>query len=430
MKNKYDTSVIFLYAVGKERLLPEEFRKQIPYTTISNWRRMDYSRYTGHEFRYFFDEAFNNAELNFHYRKMKKAMLGFAKTWVELSAFIKPLIKNAGKDRKMQMKILKAIGYMKSHIGLDRSLKLLGVSRTLYQQWVLATRFDCFDSYTALCVKRHPHQLQLKEIETIKRVLRSSEFDHWPIVSIASLCLRKKKLTASLYTWYKYARLLGITRKLVGKIRKTVGLRAKCPNEYLHVDTTFYLIIDGKEICITFVMDNYSKMILGFAVAERLSFALITEALSNALAVIMKHPDQEHSYLVADGGSENHNKQVEEFIAKLSDHKITKIIALKDIVFSNSPVEAIHRTIKGRYLRNRKFENISVLTKYLEWAVHDYNVLRPHYRHRPRTPQEVYFNTPLGFDIRKRVKNAIATRVRNNKCAKCTECQGVCSKKR
>jgi hypothetical protein len=175
-------------------------------------------------------------------------------------------------------------------------------------------------------------------------------------------------------------------------------------------------------------MDNYSKMILGFAVAEKLSFALVKEALAQALLVIMQHPDQKHSFLVADGGSENHNKNIDEFIMKLSNHKITKIRALKDIRFSNSPVEAVHRTIKGRYLRNRKFENLEALSSYLDWAVHDYNVLRPHYKHRPRTPKEVYFNTPLGFDIRKRVKKAIADRVRSNKCAKCTECQGVCSK--
>ena len=30
IKNKYDTSVIFLYAIGKENLLPIEFLKKFP----------------------------------------------------------------------------------------------------------------------------------------------------------------------------------------------------------------------------------------------------------------------------------------------------------------------------------------------------------------------------------------------------------------
>ena len=71
MKNKYDTSVVFLYAMGKEHLLPYHFRKQIPYSTIADWRKNDYSQYLGHEFRYFFDQAFTSAELNFKYQKIK-----------------------------------------------------------------------------------------------------------------------------------------------------------------------------------------------------------------------------------------------------------------------------------------------------------------------------------------------------------------------
>lgn len=69
-----------------------------------------------------------------------------------------------------------------------------------------------------------------------------------------------------------------------------------------------------------------------------------------------------------DGGKENHNKELEKFIYELTDHKVTKISALKDITFSNSPVEAIHRTIKGRYLNNKTFDSIPHLIKYLEWA--------------------------------------------------------------
>ncbi|HRG01856.1 MAG TPA: integrase core domain-containing protein [Bacteroidia bacterium] len=94
--------------------------------------------------------------------------------------------------------------------------------------------------------------------------------------------------------------------------------------------------------------------------------------------------------------------------------------------FSNSPVEAVHRTIKGRYLRNRKFESIKALDNYLKWVVEDYNEVRPHYKHRPRTPYEVYFDIPLDFDVRERVKKAIKQRVSNNKCAGCKQCTMGC----
>lgn len=120
---------------------------------------------------------------------MKKAMLGFAHSWVSLSSAIVPLVKNAGKGRAAQARILKAIGYMAGHIGMARALKMVGLSKNLYYQWLLEARFDCFDSFTSLCMKRHPHQLKIDEIKKIKKLLLDPEYGHWPICSIAALAL-------------------------------------------------------------------------------------------------------------------------------------------------------------------------------------------------------------------------------------------------
>ncbi|MBK7817915.1 MAG: DDE-type integrase/transposase/recombinase [Sphingobacteriaceae bacterium] len=424
MKNKYDSSVVFLYLMGKEALLPHSFRKQIPYSTICSWRKTDSTSYLGHEFRYFFTEAFTGAEVKLKVLQQKKLLHSIARSWITLSHIILPLVKSSNNNKEAQFKILTAISYLKDQFGIDRTLKLIGLSKPLYYQWVLEARFECFDSYTQLCTKRHPQQLELKEIEKIKSLLLDHETNHWPICSIQANALRKKQLVASLYSWYKYARMWGIKKKLTKKQHKTIGIISTAPNEYLHVDTTFYPLIDGKQVAISFVMDNYSKMILGFHVSQSNNFEIVRRSLSNALKVIATHPDQKHSFLVTDGGKENHNQYIDAFISKLSKHKITKIRALKDIRFSNSPVEAVHRTIKGRYLKNRKFESIRALHTYLKWVVEDYNKVRPHYKHRPRTPFEVYFNMPLDFDVRKRIKSAISKRVKNNKCSKCIQCTG------
>ena len=157
MKQKYDSSVIFLYATGNEALLPKEFRQQIPYTTISTWRKTDYSSYLGNEFRYFFDEAFEAADLKYKYRHLKRTMMSFAKSWIILSNVIKPVLRKTKNNKQLQKKILNAVGYMEKYLGREKALKLLGMSQTLFQQWQLEDRFSCFDSYTSLCVKRHPH---------------------------------------------------------------------------------------------------------------------------------------------------------------------------------------------------------------------------------------------------------------------------------
>lgn len=431
-RKKYDTAVVFLYRTGNEHLLPKEFRRQIPYTTIASWRQADYSKYVGHEFRGIFNEALSGAEVRLAFSKLKKTVYGLARAWVNLSAIIKPLIKSAGKNHRQQGQVLRAIRLAAKHIGIERTLKLAGLTKAVYYQWLTEARFDCFDSYASLCVKRHPQQLSQKEILGIKKLLYDPTYEHWPILSVAAMAMRKKNLVVSAFSWYKYAKAYRIERKLVRKFRKITGLQATRPNEYLHVDTTFYPLNDDKEVCISFVMDNYSKIILGFHVAERNTFEIVRNSLRKALKVIARHPDVKktgHSFMVTDGGSENHNKKLNEFIAKLTKHRITKIRALKDIRFSNSPVEAIHRIMKGRYLKNQRFANIKSLVAYLNWAVNDYNSQRPHYKHKYLTPHEAYFNIPLGFEPRKRTLDAIKARVAGHKNAKCIQCKAFRQKK-
>jgi putative transposase len=256
----------------------------------------------------------------------------------------------------------------------------------------------------------------------MQKALTAPRYLHWPIASVAAKGLRRGSLVASLYTWYKYARLLELTHKTIQPNKRRVGLEASRPNEFLHVDTTYYLISNEQKVCITFVMDNYSRMILGFQVAEKLSFQVVKDALTKALKTIRSHPDQQPLYLVADGGTENHNQKIDEFLASLSGFKLTKIRSLKDIRFSNSPVEAIHRVMKSRYLKNRHFAGLQDLNRYLEWAVHDYNVVRPHYKLIPQTPQETYYGKALGFDVKERIQNEEKKRLQKNKELICKAC--------
>jgi hypothetical protein len=117
--------------------------------------------------------------------------------------------------------------------------------------------------------------------------------------------------------------LFELSHQGYSKIRKQVGSIAAKPNEYLHIDTTYYCISETKRVCTTFGMDNYSKMILGFAIEERLSFTLIRTAITNALIPIIQK--QNHSFLVSDGGKENNNKPIDQFIAEISEHRLTKM---------------------------------------------------------------------------------------------------------
>ncbi len=94
MKNKYDSSVVFLYSMGKENLLPPNFRKQIPYSTISDWRRTNVETYVGHEFRHFFTESIGSAELKLQLMASRQALWSLSRAWITLSHLLLPWVKS------------------------------------------------------------------------------------------------------------------------------------------------------------------------------------------------------------------------------------------------------------------------------------------------------------------------------------------------
>jgi len=48
-RKKYDSFIIWLYNQNKENLIPTDVKKQIPYSTASGWRNLNYANYFGHE---------------------------------------------------------------------------------------------------------------------------------------------------------------------------------------------------------------------------------------------------------------------------------------------------------------------------------------------------------------------------------------------
>ena len=422
-KKKYDTSVVMFYLLGKEHLLPDKFRKSIPYSTISTWRKNSLDDYMGSEYRFLFESKWDVIQFKKENKKLRSILQDIIKCYLLFRGEIQQIIQVNKRNKLFQSKVVSAINILKSKIGLPLALKIFSLSKTQYYEWSIIKENNCSHSFSSLCVKRYPRQLHEDEVARIKRLLSSPKYLHWPIVSIAAQGLRKGNVVVSLYTWYKYARLFNIHHEAFQKEKKLKGLIAHKPNEYLHIDTTYYYISEGKKACITFVMDNYSKMILGYAVDERLSFTLIKTAINNALTTIQKNDKGEQSFLVTDGGKENNNKQVEQFISEITGYKLIKIRALKDIQFSNSPIEAVHRIMKGRYIRNRKFETIEGLNNFLNKAVYDYNYLRPHYKHWPKTPSEAYHEVNLKFDVQKRIVKSMNKRVKSNLSTACNVCK-------
>ena len=155
--------------------------------------------------------------------------------------------------------------------------------------------------------------------------------------------------------------------------------------------------LENTQYYIYTVIDNFSRKILAYDYAKELNGSTRLKSLKRAI-------EQEFGVgleasqlvpklnLIVDGGTENNNKTVEDFI-KENQINITKLVALKDVVFSNSMVESSFRMMKTYYLKQGIPEDQFI--EELKFSIEDINTRRPHYAHLIYTPDEVHQNPEL-----------------------------------
>jgi len=143
-------------------------------------------------------------------------------------------------------------------------------------------------------------------------------------------------------------------------------------------------------------MDNFSRYILDYYVADRIDGSLRMESLRRAYVYALTVTPNLDVNLIVDGGSKNVNKFVDSF---LQQSDITRQVALRDITFSNSMVVAANKSLKYRYLFPKQIENLEQLQKVLKNAVEEYNCIKPHASLHGYTPSELYHEMPLQTEL-------------------------------
>lgn len=395
-------------------------KKQIPYSTISTWRATDYTVLVGHELRALHEEAVEQYEVFLVHKHLKKTVRVLTKVWLAVSTVILPVLQ---RQKKYAHLFVEEIQRLFTVIPKDLALRLAGISFSSFYARLAAIKTRCGLSPLDLCLKRHPLQLATGEVIKIKRLFADERYACWPAVSLYYEGLRKHRLYISLSTFYKYVNLLGLKRRFPKAFKKTEGLRACRPNQYLHVDTTLWELECGIKAAIAFVSDNYAKAVLGWSLSLKHDAENVKQALDMSIKTIhLYHPGLLCATLVADGGGENHALTIEELLRQTKRPEITKVIAQKDIVFSNSPVEAVNKIMK-RYLRHYKPQNLETLKAVLAAAVKDYNEQRPHGSLEGLTPMEAYAQPAKAIDFAEEKQRARALRIEQNRIANCSGCR-------
>ena len=211
---------------------------------------------------------------------------------------------------------------------------------------------------------------------------------HVPTGTLAVLARRLGTVSASPSTWYRLVRQYGWRRPRLRlhPAKPKVGLRTTAADEMWHIDTTVIRLLDGTRAYVHAVIDNFSRRILAWRVAETFapgnSVAVLLEASRNATR------SASTPVVLADAGVENVNAQVD---ALIETGVLRRLLALTELKFSNSMIEAWWRSLKHQWLFLHSLDSIATIRRLVTFYVHQHNHVLPHSAFRGQTPDEMYF---------------------------------------
>jgi putative transposase len=253
---KYHTNIKI---ACKLNLLTDNIFKQIPKSTRYRFSKTDFSNHFGIEEAKHLE---NNLDFIKEFNKTK-ILFNTAKAIIKAkNSIIKTKDNSLNKFDKIKT-IVSTINNIKETVSLETACKLFNISKSKFYSWKFQINYPCHDSFINKCIKRWPNQISKSTVDKIKDICSHSYFNGWPIASIAYFCKHNNILNLSLATWYKYTKLLDISKKTIKCLKKRkIGIRALIPNHIWHVDVTVFKTLDNVRVYIYLIVDNYSRFIL------------------------------------------------------------------------------------------------------------------------------------------------------------------------
>lgn len=145
------------------------------------------------------------------------------------------------------------------------------------------------------------------------------------------------------------------------------GMQVNAPNIIWQSDIT-YIKVDGKHYYAVFIIDVYTKEIVGYSITDHMRATANIKALEMALRV---HPPPKFHH--SDRGSQYTYKGY----IKILNQNNTQI-SMATSAQDNAYAERINRTIKEEYLDYWKPKNFTQLKRMIKKAVNNYNEKRLH----------------------------------------------------
>ena len=361
MKSTYHTNLLLAEHFGYD----SDILKTIPRSTRYNWRQKNIHSIIGLEYE--LDDIFNtNINLIKDIIKHKNCYKLLKGTLVLLDSYQTILDQYEHKNtllRKHKDIIIHSIERASKYLSKEAIFKRLSITSNQFHYW--KNEVICHTSAFNKCFKQHPLQLSNFEIEKIKEYYLNPIFQSWSNTSIYHQMRRDDSAFYHISTFRKYIKKLGLSVFKPSKRRKkhSIGIRAEKPKEIIQMDYTVFRTNDHNNLYLSLIIDNFSRKILGFKTSHRPD----AQTVLNNLDEVIQENDLAYNKpmirLIVDGGSENNNEDVDHFC---TFNDIHKQIAQKDIIFSNSMIDAVNSNLKYRFLYHHEFEDYDNFNRKLE----------------------------------------------------------------
>jgi putative transposase len=326
-------------------------------------------------------------------------------------------------DGEAKLRILRAVDRAGDCVPLRGVLRFLYLSPSRFQAWRRRQTACALDDQSS-CPRSAPHQLTRAEVNAIRDMVTAPEYRHVPTGTLAILAQRLNTVSASPSTWYRLVRTYGWRRPRlrIHPAKPKVGLRTTAPDEIWHIDTTVIRLLDGTRAYLHAVIDNFSRRILAWRVADTFTpgntVAVLLEASRGATRCAST------PVVLADAGVENVNAQVD---ALIESGVLRRLLAFTELKFSNSMIEAWWRSLKHRWLFLHALDSVVTIRRLIAFYVHEYNTVLPHSAFRGQTPDEMYAGTgdAVPADLISRTAAARRARMEANRSASCKTCPSL-----
>lgn len=151
-------------------------------------------------------------------------------------------------------------------------------------------------------------------------------------------------------------------------------------NQVWQSDITYYQLGE-RFYYLTFILDSYSRRVLGYSASKRLltdhtTLPALRMALRNR-----KNAELRGLIFHSDGGGQYYAKQ---FLELTNKHKI--INSMCEYAYENGKAERLNGVIKNNYLRYKKINSYQELVKEVDHAVLMYNKEKPHIKLGRKSP--------------------------------------------